>query len=138
MDNVQAAILINQVKKIDKQWRRREEIAQKYRKSFEKMGIDMPKEYKNSKHGRHIFPIWADPRKRDKILDYLNKNDVGAVINYPAIHLFTFYRKMGFKEGMFPNTERVADSEISLPLYSKLKDVEIEYVIKIVAEAVKI
>lgn len=138
MDNVQAALLINQVKKIEKHWRAREKIAQLYRKAFIRMGIEMPKEYKNSKHGRHIFALWVDPKKRDKILDYLNKNGVGAVINYPAIHLFTHYKNMGFKKGDFPNTERIANSEITLPLYSKLKKSEVNYVIKMVSEAIKI
>lgn len=139
MDNVQAGILINQVKKIEKHWKRREEIAQKYRRAFEKVGIDMPREYKNSKHGRHIFPIWVSAKKRDSILSYLNKKGVGAVINYPAIHLFSYYRKQfGFHEGMFPNAEEIANREISLPLYSKLKNNEINYVIKIVSAAVLI
>lgn len=138
MDNVQAAILINQVKKIEKQWKKREEIAQEYRKAFEKIGIDMPYEYPGIKHGRHIFAIWVDPSKRDTILDYLNKNGVGAVINYPAIHLFTFYKKMGFRKGQFPNAEEIASREITLPLYSKLKEEEVDYVIKKVIEAVKI
>ncbi len=139
MDNVQAAILINQVKKIEKHWKRREEIARIYKNSFEKIGIDMPIEYKNSKHGRHIFPIWVAKGKRDKILEYINKAGVGAVINYPAIHLFSYYRKrFGFTEGMFPNAEEIASREISLPLYSKLSEAEIEYVIKVVSKAVSI
>lgn len=138
MDNVQAAILINQVKKIEKQRERREEIAQIYRKAFTKLGIKMPHEYENSKHGRHIFAIWVNPKKRDVILDFINKNGVGAVINYPAIHLFTFYKRMGFRKGQFPNAEKIADSEISLPIYSKLKDREIEYIIETVAKAVRI
>ncbi len=139
MDNVQAGILINQVKKIEKHWKRREEIAQKYRRAFEKVGIDMPREYKRSKHGRHVFPIWVDQNKRGKILEYINNHGVGAVINYPAIHLFSYYRKQfGFHEGMFPNAEEIANREISLPLYSKLKDIEVDYVIKVVSRAISI
>lgn len=139
MDNVQAAILIHQVKKIEKHRMRREEIAQRYRSAFSKLGIEMPREYSNSKHGRHIFPIWVNPKKRDAILDYLNKNGVGAVINYPAIHLFTFYKKeFGFKEGMFPNAEEIGNREITLPLYSKLTDKEVDYVIKTVSNAIRI
>jgi len=139
MDNIQASLLIHQVKKIEKYWKKREEIAQKYRKAFTEYGIDMPKEYSNSKHGRHIFPIWITPAKRDVVLNYLNKNGVGTVINYPAIHLFSFYRKQfNLHEGMFPNAERIAKREISLPLYAKLKDSEVEYVIKRVSQAVKL
>jgi dTDP-4-amino-4,6-dideoxygalactose transaminase len=138
MDNVQAALLLHQVKKAEKYWKKREEVAQKYRQAFTKNPhITMPVEAKNSKHGRHIFPIWVAPEKRDSILEYLIKKQIGAVINYPAIHLFTYYRKtFGFKEGMFPHTERIANSEISLPLYSKLTKKETDYVIKIVLEAV--
>ncbi|OGH16075.1 MAG: hypothetical protein A3C30_00535 [Candidatus Levybacteria bacterium RIFCSPHIGHO2_02_FULL_40_18] len=138
MDNIQAALLIPQVKKIEREWKAREGVAKIYRQAFKKIGIDMPREYKNSKHGRHIFPIWVSPEKRDKILEYINKHGVGAVINYPAIHLFSYYRKrFGYKEGMFPHTERIALSEISIPLYSKLADKEINYVIKVVSQAVK-
>ena len=138
MDNVQAALLIPQIKTAEKYWKRREEIAQKYRRAFTKAGIDMPTEYKNSKHGRHIFPIWVKQKKRDKILEYINTHGVGAVINYPAIHLFTFYKKsFGYKPGMFPNAELIADRTISLPIYPKLSDKEINCVIKVVTEAVK-
>ena len=77
------------------------------------------------------------PQKRDKILEYINNHGVGAVINYPAIHLFSFYRKtFGFQEGMFPNAEEIAKRTISLPLYPKLTQKQTNYVIKIVAQAI--
>lgn len=138
MDNIQASLLIPQIKKIERNWKKRESIAQKYRKAFSKTSkITLPLESKNSKHGRHIFPIWVDSIKRDTVLGYLLKRGVGAVINYPAIHLFSYYRnEFGFKKGMYPHAERIAKSEISLPLYSKLTKEEINYVIKVVQEAV--
>lgn len=139
MDNLQAALLLPQVKKIERFWKKREQVAQKYRKAFSKAGIDMPVEYADSKHGRHIFPIWVDPRKRDKILDYILHHGVGAVINYPPIHLFSYYREQyGFKPGDFPHTELIAKRTISLPLYAKLTKEEIDYIIKIVTQAVTI
>lgn len=138
MDNMQATLLLPQIKKIEKQWKAREKIAQIYRKAFAELRIDMPREYKNSKHGRHIFPIWVNPKKRDKILEYINNHGVGAVINYPSIHLFSYYRKrFGCKEGVFPNAERIAEREISLPLYPKLKNNEIDYVVEVISKAIK-
>lgn len=140
MDNLQASLLIPQIKKIERNWKKRELIAQKYRKAFSNItGITMPVESKNSKHGRHIFPIWVATKKRNAILDSLLNRDVGAVINYPAIHLFSFYKEtFGFREGMFPNAESIAEREISLPLYAKLKDSEIKYVIDVVLKAVHV
>jgi dTDP-4-amino-4,6-dideoxygalactose transaminase len=138
MDNLQAGLLLHQVKNINKQRDLREKIAQKYRRAFSKLNIRIPKEYPGI-HGRHIFPIWVDPSKRDRILNFLNKNGVGAVINYPAIHLFSFYRKnFGMREKMFPNAEKIAKSEISLPLYSKLKDKEIDYIINTASKAIRL
>ncbi len=138
MDNLQAALLLHQVKKAEKFWKKRELIAQRYRKAFENVDrITLPHEYKESKHGRHIFPIWVDPKKRDTILDYLKEKGVGAVINYPAIHLFSFYRtQYGTKEGQFPVAEDIGRREISLPLYSKLTNKEVNYITKKVKEAV--
>ena len=139
MDNVQGALLLHQVKKIENYWKKRNQIALTYRKEFSKLGINMPLEYKNSKHGRHIFPIWVSPKKRGKIIELLNKSGVGAVVNYPSIHLFSFYRnKFGYKEGMFPNAEEIAKREISLPLYSKLKEKEISYIIATVSKVIRI
>ncbi|MEK7543872.1 MAG: DegT/DnrJ/EryC1/StrS family aminotransferase [Patescibacteria group bacterium] len=138
MNNIQAALLIPQIRKIEKQWNQREKIANKYREAFTKFAIEMPREYNNSKHGRHIFPIWVSAQKRDKILEYINDHGVGGVINYPAIHLFSFYKKtFGFHEGMFPNAEKIAKQTISLPLYPKLTEEETDYVIKIVKQAVE-
>lgn len=138
MDNLQASLLIPQIKKIEQNWKKRELIAKEYRRAFSKIsGITMPVESKNSKHGRHIFPIWVAAKKRDGILDYLLKKGVGAVINYPAIHLFSFYRKkFGYKEGAYPHAEQIAKREISLPIYSKLTPPEVNYIIKVVQEAV--
>jgi len=139
MDNLQSALLIPQIKKIKRNWEKRESIAQKYRKAFDNLPVEMPHEYKGAKHGRHIFPIWVDPKKRDKILNFINSHGVGAVINYPAIHLFSYYKKQfGFGAGMFPIAEEIAGREISLPLYSKLKGNEVNYVIDVVSKAISI
>jgi UDP-4-amino-4-deoxy-L-arabinose-oxoglutarate aminotransferase len=138
MDNIQASLLLPQVKKIEKVWKKRELVAQTYRNAFAEAGIEMPKEYAGAKHGRHIFAIWVDPEKRDKILEYILAHGVGAVINYPPIHLFTYYRKQyGFKPGAFPHTELISKRTISLPLYAKLTKTEIAYIIKTVIDAVK-
>ncbi len=84
-----------------------------------------------------MFVIWVDPKKRDEILDYILKQGVSAVINYPAIHLFSYYRKtFRYKEGMFPNAEEIANRTITLPLYAKLTKDEVDYIINTVKRAV--
>ena len=92
----------------------------------------------NSQHARHLCTIQVQEGKRDSILIALQEKGIGVAVNYRAIHLLKYYReKFGYKEGDFPVAEQIGKRTISLPLYPSLKDEEIEYVIRVVAEEVK-
>jgi dTDP-4-amino-4,6-dideoxygalactose transaminase len=137
MNNIQAALLIPQLKRIERIRARRAAVAARYEKAFTGL-LDMPKTLPEAKHGHHLFPIWVNPKKRDGVLKYLTDHGVGAVINYPPMHLFTLYRKrFGFKEGDFPITEKIAKRTISLPLYARLTNKEVDFVIKQVIDALR-
>ncbi len=135
MDNIQAALLLPQLKRIVPNWKRRSTIAEIYRREFDKAGIEMPSVNPGVTHANHLFAILVPKNTRDNLLDYLKSHGVGAAINYPPIHLFSFFRKtFGFKEGDFPIAEDFAAREISLPLYPALTLAEVKYVIKTVKD----
>ena len=138
MDNIQAALLLNQIGLIEERLKRREEICKMYEEGFSKFeGIDFPKVLPKSKSARHLFTIWVDPQRRDEIMWKLQKRGIGVAVNFYAIHLMKYYRKnFGYKRGMFPITEKIEDSTISLPLYPKLTDAQVAYVIEKVREVV--
>ena len=137
MDNIKAALLINQIDRIEEYWQRRENIARWYEREFDNAGIEHPIVLPCSKSGRHLFTIWVDPEKRDEILHKLQDKGVGVAVNYRAIHLLKYYREtFGYKRGDFPVAESIGDRTISIPLYPKLTDVEVEYVVKTVKEVV--
>ena len=137
MYNLQAALLISQLDEIDERLKRREEIAHAYTDAFlGHEGIGMPEVIPDSRHARHLFTIWVDPKKRDEIISRLNEGGIGAAVNYRAIHLLIYYRKrFGYKPGDFPIAERIGGSTISLPFYPKLTSEEVSYVIDGVVEA---
>lgn len=138
MDNIQAALLLPQLKRIVKNWKRRTAIAGIYRREFEKSGIAMPSINPGVTHANHLFAILVPKNKRDNLLDYLKSRGVGTAINYPPVHLFSFFRKtFGFKEGDFPIAEDFAAREISLPLYPALTSAEVKYVIKTVKDGLQ-
>lgn len=139
MNNIQAGLLLNQLENIEKYWQRREEICRMYENAFEdNPQVTCLKVFPNSKSARHLFTILVSPEKRDSILWQLQERGIGVAVNYRAIHLLTFYRQTyGYKRGMFPVAERIGDSTITLPLYPKLTDEEVEYVIREVKKAVK-
>ena len=83
-----------------------------------------------------MFTVWTEPAKKDQILEKLQRDGIGVAVNYRAVHLLKFYRKtFDYKEGRFPNAEWIGNSTISIPLYPKLTDEEINYVIKNLIQA---
>lgn len=137
MDNVQAALLIPQLKKVETYRVRREEIARRYENAFSySMNIKYPRVPDGALSGRHLFTIWVDPFLRDPLIWSLQEKNIGVAVNYRAIHLMRYYRdNFGYKRGMFPEAERIGDSTLSLPLYPKLSDDEVDYVISSVEES---
>ncbi len=82
-----------------------------------------------------MFTINVAPEKRDRILGEMYDNGIGVAVHYRAIHLLTYYRDtFGYKRGKFPIAERIGDSTITLPLYYRLRDDEVEYIIDTVKE----
>jgi len=138
MSNIQAALLIHQLNRIDELLTMREIIARNYEEAFkDASGIEHPVIVPESKSARHLFTIWVDPEKRDKILWKLQEKDIGVAVNYKPIHLTEFYKKQfKFKEGDFPVAEQIGSRTISIPLYPKLKRDEQYYIINTVRSVI--
>jgi dTDP-4-amino-4,6-dideoxygalactose transaminase len=131
MSDIQAALLVNQIERLDFLWQRRHEIAQKYNEAFQKSeSIQIPKLSGKSAH--HLYTIWVDSAKRDNLLSELPTNGVGVTVNYRAIHALKYFRESLPNSGAFPNAERIGRCTITLPLYPQLADDEIDYVIETV------
>jgi len=139
MTNIQASLLFSQLESIEKFRNKKDAIAKKYNKGFKiNPFIKIPSVLKNTKHARHIYTIWVDPKKRDQYLHEIQNQNIGVAVNFRSIHLMKYYKdKYGYKKGAFPIAENIGNSTITLPLYPKLTIEEINYVIKSVNEIVK-
>jgi dTDP-4-amino-4,6-dideoxygalactose transaminase len=131
MSNILAALLINQVDRIDELLKKKEFIAQMLNNGFgQNPYITLPAVLPNTVHGRHIYTIWVNPEKRDEYLSQIQDAGIGVGINYRAIHLMKYYReKYGYDKGAFSIAEKIGDSTITLPFYPKLDPEEIKYMI---------
>lgn len=138
MDNIQAALLLNQLERIEERWKRREEICRRYEEAFKNIdGLNFPKVLPNSQSARHLFSIWVDPNMRDKVMWSLQEKGIGVAVNFRPIHLMRFYReRFGYKENDFPVAESIGSRTISLPMYPRLKHEEQEYIIDTVKNLV--
>ncbi len=131
MFDIQAAMLLPQLPRLAERLARREAIGKRYEAGFRNAkGISDPSVLPNSVHGRHLFTIWVDPEIRDEVLSDLQDRGIGVAVNFRSINRLTYYKEhFNLPNGSLPVSERIGDSTITLPLYTKLKDEEIDYVI---------
>ncbi len=142
MTDVQAAIGLPQLKKLDFHNSQRQKIAEKFEKELDIDGIILQKRKKDRKQVWHFFPILIDPKKlkveRSRIVDAIQAENIGVTVNYTALHLEPFYqKKFGFKRGDFPNAEFVSDNEISLPVYPKMTEENIEGICRAIRKVIE-
>jgi UDP-4-amino-4-deoxy-L-arabinose-oxoglutarate aminotransferase len=139
MDNIHAAILVEQIKKIEGFLARRVEIYERYVEALGGIeGVEIHSRRPEARHACHLFTILVDRARRDRILEEIQNRGVGVSVNFYPVHLMTYYReRYGLKPGMFPVAEEIGARTISLPLYPKLTAQEIEFVIQTVTDVVK-
>lgn len=130
MTNIQAAMLMGQLARIDTLWDARERLARRYEAALSDAdGVRFPIIPDGAKSARHLFTIWVAPERRDDVLSELQARGIGVAVNYRSVHLLKYYRDtFGFTRGMFPEAERIGDSTVTLPLYTKLTTEQVDYV----------
>jgi dTDP-4-amino-4,6-dideoxygalactose transaminase len=138
MFDIQAAMLLPQLPYLAERLTRREYICNRYEEAFRDVEvISYPVVLPGSVHGRHLFTIWVDPEIRDAVLSDLQDRGIGVAVNFRSINRLTYYKEhFPIPDGTFPVAERIGDSTITLPLYTKLTDEEIDYVIDQTIESV--
>lgn len=137
MTNLQAAMLIGQLARIERLWTERARVAARYESALAGAdGVSLPTVPAGAKSARHLFTVWVAADRRDRVLSELQARGIGVAVNYRAVHLLKYYREtFGFTRGMFPEAERIGDSTLTLPLYPQLTNDQIDYVAAAVREA---
>jgi len=135
MMDLQAALGLHQLERVEKNLARRQEIWARYDQAFGDLAVFLPaEEEKNTRHARHLYTLLLDIEKlrasRDEVQTALHKQNIGTGIHYRALHLHRYYRETyGFKRGELPHAEWISDRTMSLPLSTKLNDEDVEDVI---------
>jgi dTDP-4-amino-4,6-dideoxygalactose transaminase len=119
MDNIQAALLLPQLDRLQESWCRREAMARRYREMLAEVpNVTTARTLPGVRHAWHLFPVWIGGGRRDAVVQALQERKIGVMVNYRAIHRLTFFREqLGFEGGEFPNAEAIGDSTLSLPFY---------------------
>lgn len=139
MLDLQAAIGLHQLDKLDQFNQRRLKLAQSYIDAFSSIDrLECPPAGPNDRlHTWHLFPVQFDIDKigknREKIMNDLKVENIGTGVHYEAIHLHPFFSKaLDYKRGDFPHAEKMSDRVLSLPLFPKMTDQDAQDVVEAV------
>lgn len=132
----QAALGIKQLEKLDKFIKRRQEIVGKYEQAFAGLsGIKTIKVKPGRTSAWHIYPIVVSAMRKE-IFDQLRNKGVEVNVHYLPVYLQPYYRQLGYPLGLCPNAEAYYHGAITLPLFPKMSDEEVNYVIDIFKQVI--
>jgi len=137
LTDIQAALGIEQLSRLDENIKRRNEIATKYIEAFKDTSIKVQKLNKDTNSSWHLFVIQlTDSAQRKEVFDYLHSKDIKAQVHYIPVHTQPYYQNLGFNWGDFPNSEKYYAKCISIPMYHGLTDKEQDFVITTIKEII--
>lgn len=136
--DIQCALGVSQMKRLDGFVERRREIAARYTEAFSAVpGITVPAQAKFCNSSWHLYVIQVEKERRREIFESLQAAEIGVNVHYIPVYKHPYYQKHGYASVFCENAEELYGGLISLPMYPKLTKEQQEYVIEKVIEAVK-
>jgi dTDP-4-amino-4,6-dideoxygalactose transaminase len=135
LTDLQSALAIHQMERIEDSWTRRTEVWKMYNQAFAEMKqISTPPEPEAGKHARHLYPVRLNLERirisRDELLQALQAEGIGAGIHFISLHLHSFYKEtFGFKPDDFPVATKISARTLSLPISPALTNKDVQDVI---------
>ena len=136
MSDIMASMGIHQLKKAERMKARRREIAMRYTEALQRLPLTLPYlPAENEDNAWHLYPVHIRkdaPVMRDEFIKQMSFSaKIGCSVHFIPLHLQPYYRdKYGLTPQMFPCATEAFESEVSLPIYPKMTDEDVEYVIE--------
>lgn len=152
LTDVNAAVGLAQLERLDAITARRAELADTYFRcaadsGLQAMGIELPPalDTQAATTNWHMFQVVLPTERmqggpaqaRQKLMEAMRERGIGTGVHYPPVHLFTYYRSLGWREGMLPHAERIGRGIVTLPLFPAMQASDVERVCAILSETCK-
>lgn len=131
MTDLHASLGLHQLRRIDRDWLRRQEIWNRYNAAFADLPLTLPSAPEpNTRHAYHLYTILIDEKRagisRDRFLDAMTARSIGVGVHYVSIPEHPYYReRFGWRPDDYPQAARIGRQTVSLPLSPKLSDVDV-------------
>jgi len=134
INDIQSSLGCEQIKRVDKFVKRRNEIADYYNQKLSHLPINLPLKLAGYNSAYHLYVITLSQKfsenQRDRIFRKMRKKGIEVNLHYIPVHTHPFFRKQGFKRGDFKVSESYYQKALSLPMYPSLSLKKQNYVIK--------
>jgi UDP-4-amino-4,6-dideoxy-N-acetyl-beta-L-altrosamine transaminase len=142
LTDIQAALGISQLRKLDRFKVKRRELFNLYKQEFTgNDGFMLLEEPEYSHACYHLCPLLIDFEKvkigKEELFERLKQAGLNLQVHYIPVHTQPYYKQLGFKEGDFPKAEEYYKKTLSLPLYPILNYSDIKHIVKIIKETAK-
>ena len=131
MSDIQAALGLTQIKKLNTFVARRNKIAESYTKEFESLPLKIQAQQANYYSAYHLYIIQIRDKNRkkarDALFNHLISNKIAPSLHYMPIMAHPFYRKMGLDVTMYPNAIDYYQASMSVPIFPAMSEASLAY-----------
>ncbi len=136
LSDVAARVGIGQLEKLDSFNEKRRKLVNRYFECWKAEGCELPS--RGEGHTWHMFapliPFEKFGISRSEFIRKMHEKKIGVGVHYPALHLFSLYRELGYREGDFPHAEKIGRETVTLPLFPMMEEEDVERVCEAVSE----
>ena len=141
LTDLQSALGLSQLQRIDPFIARRRALAARYDQLLASLPLVLPWQHPDGQSAYHLYPIALKleqvPQGRASVYDALREAGIGVNVHYIPVHLQPYYRQFGFEAGDYPNAEAYYEAALTLPLFASMKDEEQDQVIDLISRFLK-
>ena len=139
--DIQAALGLSQMERLDQFVTRRQAIAEKYNDELQDLPVILPWQHPDTYSAYHLYVICLEEEKITKshkqVFEELRQAGIGVNLHYIPVHTQPYYQQLGFKWGDFPVSEYYYSTAISIPMYSAITEEEQDKVIRAIKEVLR-
>ena len=141
LSDVAAAVGLGQLRRLDERNARRRELVARYYDLWSKdapVGMPVRGDEGHSWHALTVLvPLEEARMSRPQFMEAMKAQGIALGVHYPAMHLFSVYKAMGYREGQFPNAERIGRQTVTLPLFPTMELDDVDRVVAAVTQVLR-
>lgn len=132
MTDIQCALGISQLDKLDRFVEKRRRIAGEYRERLDGLAeyLELPGDNLDASWHLYVIKVKSGPAERKRLYDYLHTRRVGVQVHYLPVYWHPYYRELGYKKGLCPRAEEFYSKALSLPIFPKMTREDMDRVCK--------